>query len=468
MDSFLWFDYETFGLDVARDRPVQFAGLRTNHDLIPVENPVKIYAKSTPDYLPSPRSCLITGITPGQAQERGLTEREFIERVLVEMARPGTCCVGYNNLRFDDELTRHTLYRNLLDPFAREWRDGNSRWDLLNVVRTARALRPDGLVWPRDAEGRPSLKLDLLTLANGIPHENAHDALADVRATLEVARLVKAKQPKLFSYLFDMRRKARVLELIGPRKLEPFLWVSSRMSLENLNLGLVVVVGRQPSNPNALIVYDLDHDPECLLGEVPQQAETTSPFSLLHINRAPAVAPLGTLRASDIRRLSFDLDRRLGNLERLKKVAYRKTPGYEALQKGHAQESLPDIDLALYAGGFATEKDRKLLDGFRTPDSSRFLEVLDTFDNPGYRELCVRYRARNYPDRLGAEERTSWESFCKSRMMGEGGFLSLELFRSQIGELRNEGLSPSQAQMLDDLDAYADGLVMKGDSLGQS
>ena len=457
MDSFFWFDYETFGLDVARDRPVQFGGLRTNLELIPIEDPIRIFARPTEDYLPNPGSCLITGITPAVALERGVPENQFIAQILREMSRAGTCNVGYNNLRFDDELTRHTLYRNLMDPFSREWRDGNSRWDLLNVVRATRALRPEGLEWPLDSEGRPTLKLDLLTAANGISHEHAHDALSDVLATLALAKLVREKQPRLFAYLFELRRKARVLELVGTGKYEPFLWISTRMSIDSLNLGMVVVVGRQPANPNALIVYDLGFDPDRAMEEVsPDPGEGQfSPFSLLHINRAPSVAPVSSLRMIDQQRLDFDLDKRQRNLRRLKQLSIRKAPGYEILSKPNIPETLPDIDLALYAGGFASERDRKLLEAFRQPESEGFLEIPNSFDNQGYRELCRRYRARNYPERLSEDEKAEWRAFCELRHQGVGGFLSVEEYKSQICALRGDPeMDAGRGGILDELDAY--------------
>ena len=144
-DSFYWHDYETFGSDPARDRPVQFAGLRTDAELNPVGDPLVIYARPANDFLPHPEACLVTGIGPRLALERGERECEFIGRIHEQLALPGTCGVGYNSLRFDDEVTRHTLYRNFYDPYGREWQHGNSRWDVIDLVRTANALRPDGI-----------------------------------------------------------------------------------------------------------------------------------------------------------------------------------------------------------------------------------------------------------------------------------------------------------------------------------
>ncbi|MFT7661707.1 MAG: exodeoxyribonuclease-1, partial [Gammaproteobacteria bacterium] len=200
-NTFYWHDYETFGVDPSKDRPSQFAGLRTDEDLNPVGEPLVIYCQPQKDILPAPQACLITGITPQLAMEKGLLEPQFIEAIHRQLSVPGTCGVGYNSIRFDDEVTRYALYRNFFDPYQREWKNGNSRWDIMDMLRLTRALRPEGIEWPDHEPGRPSFKLEHLTAANGLAHEAAHDALSDVTATIAVAKLVKDKQPRLFDYV---------------------------------------------------------------------------------------------------------------------------------------------------------------------------------------------------------------------------------------------------------------------------
>ena len=189
--SFFWHDYETFGRVPRRDRPAQFAGIRTDADLNEIGQPVMHYCRPSPDSLPDPESCLLTGIVPQTCLEQGLPEHAFAAEIEGALAQPGTIGVGYNTIRFDDEVTRHLFWRNLIDPYAREWQNECGRWDLLDVVRATWALRPEGIEWPRHEDGRPSFKLEHLTQANGIAHEAAHDALSDVRATIALARLIK-------------------------------------------------------------------------------------------------------------------------------------------------------------------------------------------------------------------------------------------------------------------------------------
>ena len=145
--TFLWHDYETFGATPRRDRPAQFAAIRTDAELNQLGEPLMLYCQPAPDFLPDPEACLITGITPQQCLEQGVPEYQFAATIEQAFALPGTIGVGYNTIRFDDEVTRFMFWRNLIDPYAREWQNECGRWDLLDVVRTAYALRPEGIQW---------------------------------------------------------------------------------------------------------------------------------------------------------------------------------------------------------------------------------------------------------------------------------------------------------------------------------
>ncbi|MBL4826887.1 MAG: exodeoxyribonuclease I, partial [Spongiibacteraceae bacterium] len=263
--SFYWHDYESFGANPAKDRPSQFAGIRTDANFEIVGEPLVIYCRPTPDMLPHPEACLVTGITPQHAGEHGLPEAEFIRQIHGELAAPGTCGVGYNSIRFDDELTRFALYRNFYDPYAREWQNGNSRWDIIDMVRVCRALRPEGIHWPNHEDGIPSFRLEDITKANGISHESAHDALSDVYATIAVATLIKQHQPKLFEYIFQLRNKRKVSAMLNVAQKKPVLHTSAMFPASRLCTTLVLPVAMHPTNNNGVITVDLSADPSALL-----------------------------------------------------------------------------------------------------------------------------------------------------------------------------------------------------------
>ncbi len=310
--TFLWHDYETFGTNVRRDRPAQFAALRTDADLNEIGEPVMLYCQPANDFLPDPQACLITGITPQQCLEKGLPEYQFAAAIEQLLSAPGTIGVGYNTIRFDDEITRFMFWRNLIDPYAREWQNDCGRWDLLDVVRTAYALRPDGVVWPVNAQGVASFKLTDLTAANGLQHEAAHDALSDVRATIALARLIKTTQPRLFDFCFALHRKDRVAAELGlPTTLagaRPFLHISGMFPAERGCLALMWPLAMHPGNKNELIAWDLAQDPRELATmnadeirlrlfskreELPEGVARL-PIKSVHLNKSPMV--MGNLR----------------------------------------------------------------------------------------------------------------------------------------------------------------------------
>ncbi|MBZ6428721.1 MAG: exodeoxyribonuclease I, partial [Kalamiella piersonii] len=320
--TFLFHDYETFGKSPSLDRPAQFAALRTDSDFNPVGEPQIFYCRPADDYLPQPEAVMITGITPQVARARGVSEAEFAARIYALFTEEQTCVVGYNNVRFDDEVTRNIFYRNFYDPYGWSWQNGNSRWDLLDVMRACYALRPDGIVWPENEDGFPSFKLEHLTKANGVAHENAHDAMSDVYATLAMAKLVKEKQPKLFDFLFTHRNKNKLMTLIDIPQMKPLVHVSGMFGAARGNTSWIVPLAWHPDNRNALIVADLAGDMSPLL-EMDADAlrerlytrkselddsESPVPIKLVHINKCPVLAPANTLRPEDAARLGIDPD----------------------------------------------------------------------------------------------------------------------------------------------------------------
>jgi exodeoxyribonuclease-1 len=464
--SLFWYDYETTGIDPRRDRPLQVAGLRTDEHLNEIDVPLNQYCLLSDDILPHPAACLITGITPQRLRQDGLGEAEFMARVHAELARPGTCGAGYNSLRFDDEVTRNSLYRNFFDPYAREWQGGNSRWDLIDLVRAAYALRPEGIEWPQD-DGIVSLKLERLTAANGIEHGQAHDALSDVRATLALARLLRARQPKLYDYLYQLRSKQRVLSQV--RLLQPLLHVSGRFSAARRYLSIVLPLAWHPRNRNALIVCDLYCDPAPLMQEDAEvlrqrlytrrdelaEGQLPVPLKLVHINRCPVLAPLGVLRAQDCVRLTLDTDRYLARARQLcaAQEQWRDKLAKVYEDAGFAESADPEQQLY---DGFIADKDRRLCDRVRSCDGPSLAKLDWPFDDPRLPELLFRYRARNFPETLSEQEQQRWRVFCRSRLSRQeyGAPNTLASFDGLLNECM-QGAQREQHKILQAWQEYA-------------
>ncbi len=431
-----WYDLETFGLDPARDRVAQFAGVRTDLALNVLGSPQVFYCKPPPDYLPDPYSCLVTGITPQMAFREGFIEAEFIARIRAEFLHPLTCVVGYNNIRFDDEVLRYTLYRNLYDPYEREWRFGNSRWDIIDMVRLVGALRPEGIHWPETDEGRTGFRLEQLTAANDIAHTGAHDALADVYATIALARLIKTRQPRLYDYVFTHRGKVPAAALLRLGSFEPVVHVSGRYSGERRHLAVVVALAQHPSNANGVIVYDLSVDPTPLItldaDEIRRRVFTATaqsievrpriPLKTVHLNKCPVLAPLKVIRPEDEARLILDRARLDEHLDQLRAAAPGLGRKVAAVFDLPAPHDDTDPEVRLYDGGFFEESDRRQLirlhQGLPSELATKSLEFRDR----RLPEMLFRFRARNYPETLTPEEHGRWESFRLGRLMGaEGG-----------------------------------------------
>ncbi|MCF4994303.1 exodeoxyribonuclease I [Pseudomonas syringae] len=470
MTSIFWYDYETTGINPRNDRPLQVAGIRTDHALNEIDEPVNLYCQPSEDILPHPAACVITGITPGRLAEQGLSEADFMTRIHAQLAAPGTCGAGYNTLRFDDEMTRYSLYRNFFDPYAREWQGGNSRWDLIDVVRAAYALRPDGLVWPTDDEGRVTLKLERLTAANGLDHGHAHEALSDVRATIALARLIREKQPKLYDWLFQLRSKQKVMDQI--RLLQPVVHISGRFSAVRHYVGVVLPLAWHPRNRNALIVCDLHLDPQGLLDLDAEtlrkrlytrrddllDGELPVPLKVIHINRCPVVAPLSVLRAEDQQRLGLDMalyQARALRLSDAQQVWVDKLSDIYASENFTPNE---DPEQQLY-DGFIGDRDRRLCEQVRTSDPAELAHGHWPFDDERLPELLFRYRARNFPETLNFEELERWTTFCRQRLSDPqwGAPNTLASFAEAAAEW-SFNATPLQQKVLSEWRSYVEAL----------
>ncbi|WP_391089912.1 exodeoxyribonuclease I [Vibrio sp. NH-UV-68] len=424
--TFFFFDYETWGTSPAKDRPCQFAGVRTDMDFNIIGEPLVIYCQPPADYLPSPEAALITGITPQTAETQGLIEPEFIGKIHEQLATPNTISLGYNSIRFDDEVTRYTCYRNFIDPYAWSWKNGNSRWDLLDVMRACYALRPEGINWPENDEGFISFKLEHLSVANGIEHANAHDAMADVIATIEMAKKVKAAQPKLFDYFLSMRHKRKLNELIDIVNMTPLMHVSGMLGKECRYTSWIVPVAWHPTNQNAVICVDLAKDPQALLDldveSLNQRLYTKRselgpdelpvPVKLVHLNKCPILAPAKTLTAENAAAIGIDRAKCLENLARLRQhpEIREKLIGVYTIEREY--EKSTDVDTQLY-DGFFSPADKAAMDIIRETDPNHLAALDISFNDPRIKPLLFRYRARHYPWTLDEAEQQRWANHCR-------------------------------------------------------
>lgn len=473
--SFLFHDYETWGISPLYDYPCQFAAIRTDLALNPIAEPINIVAKIHPDYLPHPGACLVTGITPQATLQEGLTEYSFMRQIQQQMSTPNTCSIGYNSIKFDDEFTRFSLFRNFYDPYQREWQHGNSRWDIIDLVRACYALRPEGINWPENDQGLPSFKLEVLTQANEVTHAQAHDALSDVYATIAIAKLIQTSQPKLFNYAYKLRSKHAVVDLLQQHQHNALLYINPFRSAKHGCISYIVPITEHPTNNNATICVDLTKDitPLLTLNENELHAiryvkredrnASTPDFAALEIkhNQCPFIAKTNTLTAARAHALEIDLTLIEQRLEQLQNALRSATGSHlitkirDAFVREFADEP-SDVEASLYSGGFLskTEKDFCTSIHFATPEELPTLFARSPSERLG--ELLFRFIARNFPEQLNSEQAARWAGHCFQLTNPGTNKLSFAQYFTLIDECRAMNAdNPPKLKVLDALNQYA-------------
>jgi len=472
--TFYFFDLETSGFRAREDRIMQFAGQRTDKDLKPIGDPDNILIKMTDDVLPQPDAILITGITPQATRAGGITEAEFCKYFVEQIATPDTIMVGFNNIRFDNEFIRFTLWRNFYDAYEWSWKNGCSTWDLLDVTRMTRGLRPDGIKWPFAPDGKPSNRLESLASINKLEHANAHDALSDVNATIDMARLVKTKQPKLFDYLLANRGKNKVAPLVTSG--QPLIYTSGRYPSDWQKTTVAVMVAAHPDK-DAALMYDVRIDPEQFANLSPaelakrwQDREENAPYfpvKILTYNRCPAIAPISTLDKASEERLQLQkeiIDKHFAKLQKQTDLGDKLVAALEITNKKYKdQQSLvvdeTKVDGALY-DGFVSDADKTKMRVVRAADANSLADLHLDFADERLKYLLPLYKARNFPASLAEDEVTWWENFKQHRLLGGDQKSKAASYFKRLGELAQQpGLSPEQQYLLEELQLYGQSVL---------
>lgn len=469
--TFFFYDLETSGLNPRVDRIMQFAGIRTDENLQPIGEPYNLLVSLSDDTLPSPDAIMVTGITPQSTRAEGYTEAEFAKILVTEIFTPETTVVGFNNIRFDDEFIRYLLWRNFYDPYSWAWQDGRSRWDLLDVVRMTRALRPNGIKWPVDESGKAVNKLELLSKINGLEHTKAHDALSDVEALISVTKMIRDKQPDLFNYLLKLRDKRAVRQLANLDNKQPFVYVSGRYDAQ-FNKATVALPLAPGSNGN-LLVYDLRYDPQPLVDMTSEEIKARLfaswqerqadgfqkiPVKELQYNRCPAVAPLGVLEQSDgWGKLELDL----ATIERHAKLIAANPKFVSRVEQAIAER--PEFASDQFAEGqlynnFVGDKDRLRSEAVVTADKGDIANLQPRFDDPRLGELLVRYKVRNFPAQASAEDRQAYETYRQQRLS-----VAMPSYLKRLQELAANNPSDDQQYIIEELRLWLESIMPSDD-----
>ncbi len=460
-ETFYFYDLETSGFHPRNHRIMQFAGQRTTLELEPIGEPDDFLIQLTNDILPDPDAILMTGITPQRTKSEGYSEKDFLLEFLDTIAIPGTIFVGYNSIRFDDEFMRALLYRNLYDPYEWQWKEGRSKWDLLDVIRMTRALRPDGIQWPLSDTGAKINTLETIARANNLEHTHAHNAMSDVIASIEVARLIRNQQPKLFSYLLEMRDKSKIKNLVSSPL--PFVYTSG--SFEGQFEKTTIAVTLDNTDPSGALVYDLRYNPEVWIKEYSVGNEYRHhPIKKIKYNHCPAIAPLGVMDDISWRNIGLDQSTIDTHLEFALKHKDKLLATYKPKEQASAtKHSTPvpieDVDGLLY-DGFIGAHDKKLITRLHEMSLDELIDFRPEFDDPRLPGLLFLYKARQVPGSLLAEDREAYEEYVTHKLLGTGGDSQFERFMAKLNELAKlDYLDADKRYILEELALYAQSIV---------
>ena len=465
--SYFFYDLETSGLNPRSDRIMQFAGIRTDENLKQIGDSYNLLVKLNDDTLPSPEALMVTGISPQATLSDGYTEAQFAKILYEEIFTPGTIAIGFNNIRFDDEFIRYLFWRNFHDAYEWSWKDDRSRWDMLDAVRMTRALRPEGINWPTDAEGKATNRLELLTKENGLAHEKAHDALSDVEALIAVTGLIRDKQPQLFNYLFSMRDKKMIKKLINLDNREPFVYTSGRYNAE-YNKTTVAFPLTSSKNGN-VVVYDLRYDPTPFFDKSQKELEdifyasweerqkkdyTPLPVKDLKYNQVPAVAPVNVLgKENGWEKIGLTLS----EIEKHKKILLSRPDFSEKIrtlfENSPAFKKNINPEAQLY-DSFLPDKDRSLLYMIQNANANKLADLQPNFIDERLPELLLHYKARNYPTSLSEEESIKWEEWRAAHINSQ-----LPNFIKSMQKLSSGNLPEDKSFMLEELKLWAESII---------
>lgn len=488
--TFYWYDFETFGLGKRTDRPAQFAGIRTDMNFNPLGRGDLFYAKQAMDYLPNPESCLVTGITPQVCEEKGIPESDFASVVWERFNQADTVSIGYNTLGFDDEVSRFLFWRNFLDPYSHQWKNGCSRWDIYPLTCAVWALRGGSIVWPQwkdinpkaEEEGRKGVcfKLEYLSKANGIVHRHAHDAFSDVEATLGLAKLIAEKEPRLWKWAFENRSKAKVKTALESRR--PVLWVSPRFGQARGFVSIAALISANPLKPNEVFMWDLSRDPDEIVRLTSNELRNRLfvrldalpegvlplPVYRLAINSSPFIcANLKVLPADRAARYGISPDQCWENYDKLQRVLPLIQSALSVWADTQERPKPSDVDFGLYDGGFASDADRKTMTMIRRSSPEVLSDLAGAgrlmFDDERFKELLFRFRARNWPETLNAEENSRWRRFCSERVIeGRDGLPTVSEYFDEIDRLQDGVWENEEKQ------AVLEALYEWGERLGEA
>ncbi|VFP83850.1 exodeoxyribonuclease I [Buchnera aphidicola] len=421
--SFIFYDYETFGLNISLDKVAQFCSIETDNDFKFIRKKTILFCYPPIDYLPDPNSILITKILPQYTQQYGLNEYCFTKKIYDIFSQKNSCIIGYNNINFDNLITRNIFYRNLLDPYEWSWKNGNFSWDVLNIVRAFYIFYPKTMLWYRKINGTVSFKLSDITSINNIIHINAHDAYSDVMATFLIVQFLYKKNKKFFLFLYKISHKKFILNFISQNYNKPFFYLSSFFGSKNNNFGCIMILGMHPKFNNNLIIINLSINFKkifhlysyCVRDKLKIHQLFDCGIQVVCINKSPLFFSYNSLSKQDCKRLNINYSRCQKNFFLLKNNTLLKNWILSFFLKSEKNEVDDNVDLMLYKN-FFNSSDKMLFSFIHSHVPLQWINWYPEFIDTRIKEIFFRLKARNFIKLLNFNEIKRWQLYCKHKI----------------------------------------------------
>lgn len=416
--AFIFYDTETTGLAAGFDQILQFAGIVTDDDLNPIEE-INLRCRLQAHVIPSPGALVITGVRPSDITGANLSHYEMIReiRALIERYTPAVM-IGYNSISYDEAMLRQAFYQTL-NPTYLTNTGGNTRMDVLKLAHAASQYAPGVLEVPLNDKGRPSFKLEFLAKANGLMHDNAHEAMSDTQATLDLARLVRDRAPAVWEAMTRTRSKRDALSVLDNTD----VFCSSDMMFGTPSI-LATKIAANPDNPSEVAVFDLSHDPVHYLdadavGASSLLRTSPRPIRIVKANQSPIVVPQD-LSHEGVAGHGQSMEELQAKVRAIREYPTFATNVANAVANRYPEREAPEyVEQRIYEG-FPSYSDNALMEQFHAAPWIKRLAIASSFQDERLRELGQRLIYLEQPDVLRPETRQSYDTWRHQRLRTEG------------------------------------------------
>jgi exodeoxyribonuclease I len=459
MNTFLFYDIETSGLNKAFDQVMQFAAIRTDENLNELDR-YELLVKLNPDVTPSARA-LITHRISIDTANTGLCEYKAMQKIHAWLNQPGTISLGYNTLGFDDEFLRFGFYKNLLPPYTHQYACGCSRMDLFPMTALYFLFKNNVLDWPK-IEDKTTLKLEHLSAANNLATGMAHDAMVDVEATLELAKRFK-QENKMWRYLCgyfnkeeDVARSLKLPKVFADH--QQAIIVNGSFGAKNNYHATALSLGNHYHYRNQTLWLRLD-DPQ--LSDATKDNFTEKTWVIRKkVGETNLLLPFNERFTKYITTEKQKIiTENVIFLKANKKLLHEVTE----YNRNYTYPFIPDLDVdaALYQNGFPTPYETGLCEDFHRAPPDKKHTIIDRMLNNNLRTQMIRVLARNYPQYLPEKYQTEFDIFLENISDNNNPIkdysgkprMTLQQLQLELAEIKqNEKLDKQQQEALASLE----------------